>query len=96
MTTIKNSIKTRLIAIMLVLIVIPIAIIGTISYRSSSRMMTEQYKELGQTVGNQITNTIEVKMKLIGSSLETLSTTGIMFSESEDSDMNSERESNNG
>lgn len=92
MRTIKNSIKTRLIAIMLVLIVIPIAIIGTISYRSSSRMMTEQYKELGQTVGNQITNTIEVKMKLIGSSLETLSTTGIMFSESEDSDTNSERE----
>lgn len=79
---------------MLILIVIPIAIIGTISYRSSSRMMTDQYRELGQTIGNQITNAIEINMKLIESSLDTLSTTEVMISENVDSEVNSEINSN--
>lgn len=77
---------------MLILIVVSITIVGTISYRSSSRMMTDQYRELGQTIGTQITNAIEVNMKFIGNSLDTLATTEIVLSEAVDSDMSSQRD----
>ena len=86
MAGIKNSIKTKLISIMLILIIVPIAIIGSISYWSSSKMIKDEYRELGQTIGDQITNVVEVKMNSIENSLNALSVSNIVVSEVMDSE----------
>lgn len=64
--TLKNKrfgIRAKIITIMLLVIVLPIAIISFISYKSSSDMMTNQYRDLGRTIGNEITDGINIKMK---------------------------------
>lgn len=49
----KGGIRMKIITIILIVTILPIAIISTISYRSSSNAMTDQYRELGMTIGEE-------------------------------------------
>lgn len=75
MRKMKFGIREKIIAIMLVVIIVPIALVGAISYRSSSDMMTDQYRELGEVIGREITDTVQIKMEDMENSLKELSKT---------------------
>lgn len=67
------GIRTKIITIMLLVIILPVAIISAISYRSSSNMMTDQYRELGITIGTEITDGVRIKMTDMENALVNLS-----------------------
>ena len=56
------GIRMKIVTIMLIVTILPIGLISFISYRSSSNMMTDQYRELGITIGTEITDGISIKM----------------------------------
>lgn len=73
MKKINIGIRMKIISIMLIVIILPVTIISLISYGSSSRMMTNQYRELGITIGSEISEGIEIKMEDMSNSLRTIS-----------------------
>ena len=76
----KLKVKARIIIIMLILIVTPISIVGGISYKLFSNMMTNQYRDLGQTIGTEITRGTQIKINEIEKGLEYLSSSGAISS----------------
>ncbi|AFS77361.1 methyl-accepting chemotaxis protein Mcp [Gottschalkia acidurici 9a] len=76
----KLKVKAKIIIIMLILIVTPISIVGGISYKLFSNMMTNQYRDLGQTIGTEITRGTQVKISEIEKGLEYLSSSGAISS----------------
>ena len=73
MKKIKFGIIEKIISIMLLVIILPISLVGLITYKSSSDMMTDQYRELGEVIGREITDTVQIKMEDIENSLKDLS-----------------------
>ena len=78
----KPGIRTKIITIMLLVIILPVAIISAISYRSTSKMMTDQYRELGITIGTEITDGVIIKMSDMENALINLSTSDRFLGES--------------
>ncbi len=68
------GIRMKIVTIMLIVTILPIGLISFISYKSSSNMMTDQYRELGITIGTEITDGISIKMEDMENALTTLST----------------------
>ena len=81
----KFGIRTKIITIMLIVIIFPIAVISLISYKSSSNMMTDQYRELGMTIGNEITSGIDIKMNDMENALANISASNqFVFGDTDD------------
>ncbi|AFS77360.1 methyl-accepting chemotaxis sensory transducer with Cache sensor Mcp [Gottschalkia acidurici 9a] len=65
-------IKQKIVAMMIFIVVVPILILGSISYLFSSKSMEYQYKELGKTIGEETKRTIENQINEIEKEVEFL------------------------
>lgn len=71
--TLKNtSIKTKLLAIMISLVLIPSLLFGVISYISSNSSMTDQYKTFGLALGNEVSRSTDAYIESYSDKLKVL------------------------